>query len=448
MTIFQFPQDFKWGTATAAYQIEGAHLEDGRGLSIWDTFSHTPGKVFNGDNGDIACDSYHRYKEDVQLIKELGINTYRFSISWPRIIPDGDGEINVKGLEYYHNFVDELIENGIEPFCTLYHWDLPQALQDIGGWENRRTVDAFVKYSEVMFREFGGKIKFWLTFNEPWCIAFLSNLIGAHAPGNRDLQTALNVAHGVLVAHGKSVQKFRELGIEGQIGIAPNTEWAVPYSKSKEDQEVCDRAIAIFLDWFLDPIYKGEYPQFMVEWFEKQGAVVPIQDGDMEIIAQPIDLLGLNYYTMGVLRYNPDGDILHAEVIDMGLNVTDIGWPVESRGLYEVLHYLQKYGNNDIYITENGACINDEVENDSVQDHRRISYLKQHIAQIHRAINDGLHIKGYMAWSLLDNFEWAEGYRMRFGLVHVNYRTLVRTPKESFYWYQNVVKNNWMETRR
>ncbi|MDO3412748.1 GH1 family beta-glucosidase [Saccharibacillus sp. CPCC 101409] len=448
MTIFQFPEGFKWGTATAAYQIEGAAKEGGRGPSIWDTFSHTPGRVYNGDNGDVACDSYHRYEEDIELMKELGINTYRFSVSWPRILPDGDGELNREGLDYYHRFVDKLLEAGIEPFCTLYHWDLPQALQDAGGWENRRTIDAFVKYSDIMYREFSGKIKNWLTFNEPWCIAFLSNLIGVHAPGNQDLQVALNVAHNLLVAHGRSVSRFRELGADGKIGIAPNVAWAVPYSKSEDDQGAADRNIQVFSDWFLDPIYKGSYPKPLYDWFEQSGHVPPIHAGDMEDIAQPIDHIGINYYAMSVNRFNPDGGYLQMEEVDMGLTKTDIGWPVESRGLYDVIHYLQKYGNIDIYITENGACINDDVVNGKVNDERRISYLQQHIAQVHRVINDGINLKGYMAWSLMDNFEWAEGYRMRFGLVHVDYRTLKRTPKESFYWYQNVVKNNWLNTRK
>ena len=306
MTIFKFPQDFRWGTATASYQIEGAAQEGGRGVSIWDTFARTPGKVYNGDNGDVACDSYHRYEEDIELMKKLGINTYRFSIAWPRIIPDGDGEINREGLDFYHRFVDALIAAGIEPFLTLYHWDLPQTLEDDGGWGNRRTVDAFVKYAEVIFKEFSGKINFWLTFNEPWCIAFLSNLLGIHAPGNKDLQTSINVAHGLLVAHGKAVQSFRGLGTTGQIGIAPNVCWAQPYSKSPEDQAACDRSIALNTDWFLDPIYKGSYPQFMVDWFAEAGATVPIQEGDMEIISQPIDLLGINYYTMGINRFNPE----------------------------------------------------------------------------------------------------------------------------------------------
>ncbi|WP_342415570.1 GH1 family beta-glucosidase [Paenibacillus sp. FSL R10-2782] len=448
MTIFQFPQDFMWGTATAAYQIEGGYEEDGRGLSIWDTFAHTPGKVFNGDNGNVACDSYHRYEEDIRLMKELGIRTYRFSVSWPRIFPSGDGEVNQEGLDYYHRVVDMLNDNGIEPFCTLYHWDLPQVLQDAGGWENRRTIQAFVQYAETMFREFHGKIHHWLTFNEPWCIAFLSNMLGVHAPGLTNLQTAINVGHHLLVAHGLSVRRFRELGTSGQIGIAPNVSWAVPYSTSEEDKAACARTVSLHSDWFLQPIYQGSYPQFLVDWFAMQGATVPIQEGDMDIISEPIDLIGINYYAMSVNRFNPEAGFLQSEEIDMGLPVTDIGWPVESRGLYEVLHYLQKYGNIDIYITENGACINDEIVNGKIQDDRRISYMQQHLVQVHRAIHDGLHVKGYMAWSLMDNFEWAEGYSMRFGMIHVDFRTMVRTPKESYHWYRNVVSNNWLETRR
>ncbi|WP_322907735.1 GH1 family beta-glucosidase [Paenibacillus campi] len=448
MTIFQFPQHFRWGTATASYQIEGAYEEGGRGLSIWDTFAHTPGNVYDGHNGNIATDSYHRYEEDIALMKQLGIDTYRFSIAWPRIIPDGDGEINREGIDFYHRFVDKLLEAGIEPFCTLYHWDLPQTLQDDGGWENRRTIDAFVKYAEVMFREFSAKIKLWLTFNEPWCIAFLSNLEGKHAPGNTDLQIALNVGHNLLVAHGHAVKLFRQISpTDGQIGIAPNVAWAVPYSKSEADRAACNRNIEVYADWFLDPVYKGSYPQSLYDWFKAAGATPPVQAGDMDIIAQPIDLIGINYYHPTVNRYNPKAGYLHSEPIDMGLFKTDIGWPIDSTGLYDVIHYLQKYGNIDIYITENGACINDGVQNGIVNDTVRISYLQQHIAQVHRVINDGIQLKGYMAWSLMDNFEWAEGYRMRFGLIHVDFRTQVRTPKESFYWYQNVVRNNWMETR-
>ncbi|WP_026675150.1 GH1 family beta-glucosidase [Alkalihalobacterium bogoriense] len=448
MTIYQFPTDFKWGTATAAYQVEGAANIDGRGPSIWDTFSKTPGKVYGGDTGDVACDSYHRYKEDIQLMKELGVTTYRFSVSWPRVFPLGQEEVNQLGLDYYHQVVDELLHAGIEPMCTLYHWDLPQALEDKGGWWNRETIDAYEKYAELMFREFSGKIKQWITFNEPWCASYLSNYLGIHAPGHQDLQLATTIAHHMLVAHGKTVQMFRELQVEGQIGIAPNLTWAVPYTNKQEDKDACLREVMWTGDWFLDPIYFKTYPKELLEWFEKEGVSPPIIDGDMNIIAEPIDFIGVNYYSAGVSRFNENAGMLQSEAMDMGLERTDIGWPIDARGLYEALHYVaDKYGNPSIYITENGACINDEPNLEGeVDDKRRVNYLKQHIIQLHRSIEDGINVKGYMAWSLLDNFEWAEGYGKRFGIVYVNFRTLERVKKESYYWYGKLVKHNWFES--
>lgn len=446
MAIIQFPKDFKWGAATAAYQIEGAWNEDGRGLSIWDTFSHTPGKVKNGDNGNVACDSYHRYEEDIQLMKELGITVYRFSVSWPRIFPNGTGEVNRKGLDYYKNFVDKLIENGIEPFCTLYHWDLPQALQDKGGWGSRETIDAFEQYAEVMFKEFSGKIKYWITLNEPWCISFLSNMIGEHAPGYKDPQLAVNVAHHLMIAHGKAVKKFRALNMPGEIGYAPNVTWTESYSNRIEDIEACKRLTGFFVEWFCDPIFKGSYPKFMLDWFAEKGAKIEIQEGDMEIIQQPIDFLGINYYNGTTGRYNKDDGGLNCETVDMGYNKTDIGWPVDPQGFYKILNYMtERYGKIPIYITENGACYNDEVENGKVHDDRRINYLKSHITQLSRCIESGVNLKGYLTWSLMDNFEWAHGYDMRFGIIHVDYNTLVRTKKDSYYWYKHVIERNWME---
>ncbi|MFS1514449.1 GH1 family beta-glucosidase [Chengkuizengella sp. SCS-71B] len=446
MTILQFPNDFKWGTATAAYQIEGAYDKDGRGMSIWDTFSRIPGKVFEGDNGDVACDSYHRYEEDIQLMKQLGIKVYRFSVSWPRIFPNGTGEVNQKGLEYYHNFVDKLLENGIEPYCTLYHWDLPQALQDQGGWENRETIDAFVNYAELMFKEFSGKINNWMTLNELWCISFLSNYLGMHAPGKQDLQVAVDIAHHLLMAHGKSVSKFRELGLKGQIGYAPNVEWRTPYSNKQEDVEAANRARGWFVEWFMDPVFKGVYPQFMVDWYEQKGVKLNIQPGDMEAINQPIDFLGINYYTGSATKYVEGSGLLDNEHVDIGHDHTDIGWDIYPEGLYHVLTFItERYGQVPIYITENGACYNDEPKNGIVNDDRRITFLKKHILQLHRCIESGVNLKGYMCWSMMDNFEWAYGYSMRFGLVHVNYRTLERTPKESYYWYQKLAKNNYLQ---
>lgn len=445
MTIIQFPKDMKWGAATAAYQIEGAANEDGRGPSIWDTFAKTPGKVFNGDNGDLATDSYHRYEEDIAIMKDLGISVYRFSVSWPRVIPNGTGDVNQKGLDFYHNFVDKLLENGIEPMCTLYHWDLPQALQDHGGWENRETIQAFVDYATLMFKEFEGKIKHWITFNEPWCASFLSNYLGEHAPGKRDLQTAMDVAHHILVAHGETVKKFRELGFDGQIGYAPNTEWNEPFSTRQEDVDASRRATGWFIDWFFDPVFKGSYPSFMLDWFKQKGVAPTILDGDLETIHQPIDFLGINYYTGKVARYKENEGLFDVEAVDLRYVKTDIGWPVLPEGFYNVLMTIKEtYGDVPIYITENGACYNDEVENGRVNDQGRIDYLAKHLTALSQAIESGVNIKGYLTWSLLDNFEWAFGYSMRFGLVHVNYRTLERTKKESFYWYKQVIQNGWL----
>ncbi|MCZ0703111.1 beta-glucosidase [Natronobacillus azotifigens] len=447
MTIIQFPEEMKWGTATASYQIEGAANIDGRGQSIWDAFSKTPGKIVNGDNGDIACDSYHRFEEDIKIMKDLGITTYRFSIAWPRVIPQGVGDVNQEGLDFYHRMVDCLLENEIEPMCTLYHWDLPQALQDKGGWDNRETIDAFVEYAELMFKQFEGKIKYWITFNEPWCASFLSNYIGVHAPGFQDLQLATNVAHHILVAHGKTVKKYRGLNSkEGQIGYAPNVEWNEPFSNRQEDIDACRRASGWFIEWFMDPVFKGEYPSFMTEWFkEKEGVTVPVLEGDMELISQPIDFLGINYYTGSVSKHT-DGGLLHHEQVDQGYQKTDIGWNVFPEGFYKVLVYIKdRYGNVPIYITENGSCYNDEPVNGVVKDEGRITYLRQHLTALRRAMHSGVNIKGYMTWSLLDNFEWAEGYSMRFGIVFVNYRTLERIKKDSFYWYKQTVQNNFFE---
>ncbi|UOQ48445.1 GH1 family beta-glucosidase [Gracilibacillus caseinilyticus] len=447
MTIIQFPKDMKWGTATASYQIEGAAKEGGRGVSIWDTFSKTPGKVANGDNGDVACDSYHRYEEDVEMMKDLGIDVYRFSVAWPRIFPDGTGEVNQEGLDYYHRLVDKLLANGIEPMCTLYHWDLPQALQDKGGWNNRETIDAFVEYATLMFNEFSGKINKWLTLNEPWCISFLSNYIGVHAPGNHDLQLATQISHHLLVAHGKSVQKFRELGIDGEIGFAPNTTWLEPFSNRQEDIDACNREIGWYIEWFMDPVFKGTYPTFMVDWFKKKGVELVIEDGDMETISQPVDFLGINYYTGHIARYKENEGLLDWELVEMNYDRTDIGWPIFPEGLYNVLTRIKEsYGDVPIFITENGSCYNDEPEKGRVHDTGRINYLEQHLTALSRAIASGVNIKGYITWSLMDNFEWAEGYTMRFGIVHVNYRTLERTKKDSFYWYKQTIANNWFES--
>lgn len=443
MTTVQFPKDFKWGTATAAYQIEGAFDEDGRQASIWDTFAKTPGKVLNGDTGDVACDSYHRIDEDVKLLKELGISVYRFSIAWPRIIPQGRGEINAQGLAYYEELIDKLIANDIEPFVTLYHWDLPQTLQDEGGWENRATIDAFVQYAEAVFHKFNGKVKRWITLNEPWCISILSNYIGAHAPGKQDLQAALDVAHHILVAHGKTVKRFRELGIQGEIGYAPNTEWRTPYSTSPEDVMAAQLRNGSFNEWFLSPVLKGEYPELLVNWYANKGFNVKVEAGDMEIISQPIDFLGINYYTGSLIRHAEGNDLYDSEEISSSFSKTDFDWNIYADGFYNVLTWITgTYGQIPIYITENGACYEADVVDGKVNDAARISFLRDHIMALHRAIQSGVPVKGYMVWSLMDNFEWAFGYSKPFGLVHINFETLERTPKESYYWYKQLVQSN------
>lgn len=378
MPIIQFPEDFRWGAATAAYQIEGAWNEGGRGLSIWDTYAHTPGKVRNGDNGDTACDSYHRYEEDIAYIKELGLRTYRFSISWPRIFPDGTGEVNREGMDYYHRLVNKLLENGIEPFCTLYHWDLPQALQDKGGWKNRDTIGAFVRYADTMFKAFAGKIKLWTTFNEPWCVSFKAHYIGDLAPGEQNLQSALDVAHHLMIAHGRTVQQFRQSGVPGEIGYAPNVSWREPFSSRQEDIAACGRRTGWMVEWFLDPLFKGEYPEFMAEAFAAQGASVQIQPGDMEDIRQPVDFLGINYYTGSLGRYKQGNGLFELEDIDEGYERTDFNWPIYPQGLYKVLvHIKERYGAVPVYITENGACYDGDPVQGRLRDDKRTGYLKK-----------------------------------------------------------------------
>ncbi len=446
MAIITFPKDFNFGVSTASYQIEGAYDEDGRGMSIWDTFSRIPGNVRNGDTGDIACDSYHRMDEDIQLLKDLGVDTYRFSIAWPRIFPSGTGEINQKGLDHYHKFVDKLLENGIEPMCTIYHWDLPQTLQDEGGWKNRKTIDAFVEYAEILFKEFSGKINMWLTINEPWCVSFLGYFSGEQAPGEQNLQSAIDVAHHLLVAHGSTVKQFRELGMEGQIGFAPNVTWYEPYSDRQEDIDACHRSSAWFMEWFLDPVFKGSYPQILIDWFAKKGAHLNIQEGDLELISQSNDLLGINYYTGTVARFKENQGTFDCEHVDIKYEKTDLGFKIYPEGFYKVLKDMkEKYGDIPIYITENGAAYNDEPVGGRVKDTKRIKYIQQHLTELARAIDSGVNVKGYSQWSLLDNYEWSFGYDMRFGLTFVDYYNSERTKKDSFYWYQKVVKNHWFE---
>ncbi|PRX35600.1 broad-specificity cellobiase [Orenia metallireducens] len=448
MSKLYFPEDFVWGAATASYQIEGAYQKDGKGESIWDKFSHTSGKVLNGDTGDIACDHYHRYKEDVQLMKKLGLNSYRFSTSWPRILPQGTGKVNQKGLDFYKRLVDELLEAGIEPAITLYHWDLPQALQDKGGWGNRDTINYFVEYSQIMFEHFGNLVSRWITHNEPWVVAFLGNSTGEHAPGFKDHKLALQVAHNLLVSHCLAARGFRELGLEGEIGITLNLNSVYPLTDSKEDQQAAELVNDYNNDWFLDPLFKGKYPDKLAQIYREEYGELDIKAGDMEIIQEPTDFLGINYYSRALVKHNSEAGLLQAEYMrteESGYTAMD--WEIYPKGLYDLLMNLyQNHTKLDLYITENGAAFDDQVAADGkVYDQRRKDYLKAHFIKAHQAIEAGVPLKGYYVWSLMDNFEWAFGYDRRFGIIHVNYDTCERTLKESAHWYKEVITNNGVD---
>ncbi|SHF78229.1 broad-specificity cellobiase [Caldanaerobius fijiensis DSM 17918] len=440
--VHKFPDDFVWGTATAAYQIEGAANEDGRGESIWDRFSHIPGNVWNNQNGDVACDHYHRYKEDVQILKEMGVKGYRFSISWPRVIPDGTGKINQKGVDFYNNLIDELLRQGIQPFVTLYHWDLPQALQDRGGWTNRDTTDYFAEYAQQMFKQYGDRVKHWITHNEPWCTSFLGHAIGVHAPGLKDFSAALLAAHNVLLSHGKAVEVFRQMGLDGKIGITLNLTPSYPASNSADDLQAATISDGFSNRWFLDPVFKGQYPDDMVKVFGTFAKIPEIQESDMKLISSNIDFLGINYYSRSLVKHNPDAQF-GVETLKPEGQYTDMDWEVYPQGLYDLLLRIKKdYGDIDLYITENGAAFKDVVENDQIDDIDRLNYLKKHFEKAAEAIRDGVKLKGYFVWSLMDNFEWAFGYSKRFGLIYVDYETQRRLWKKSARWYKDVIANN------
>lgn len=446
---YQFPKNFVWGAATAAFQIEGAYNEDGKCESIWDRFCKTPGKVEAYANGEVACDHYHRLEEDVQMMKDLGLRSYRFSISWCRIIPTGVGAVNEAGLAFYERLVDLLIEAGIEPCITLYHWDLPQVLQDKGGFANREFVDAFKQYAEVIFKRFGNKVKTFITFNEPWVITMLGYGEGVHAPGIRDFSTALLANHHLYLAHGEAVNLYREMGLDGKIGITLNMTYAYPADPNCE----ADVLAAIRQDgynnrWFAEPIFKGTYPEDMIEVFKQSNIVIPtFTEEEMAIISTPIDFLGINYYSGAYSKHNPNQYPIQVDGVDKGFDKTQMEWQITPHALKDLLVYLQEnYQPKSIVITENGAAFNDMVDlNDTVNDPRRIDYLKRHFVAMHEAIEQGVKLDGYFVWSLMDNFEWAFGYRPRFGIVHVDYNTLKRTPKQSAYWYKEVIEHNGFE---
>jgi beta-glucosidase len=432
-----FPDDFTWGVATASYQIEGAFDEDGRGESIWDRFSRTPGKVLGGDTGDVACDHYHRMRSDVRLIADLGVDAYRFSIAWPRVVPDGIGEVNHAGLDFYDQLTDELLDVGIAPYPTLYHWDLPQALEERGGWRNRITAEAFLDYATAVTDRLGDRIGRFATLNEPWCSAILGHLVGEHAPGMQDTEAALAAAHHLLLAHGLAAQHLHADGLEA--GYVVNQETMIPASDHPADVDAARLADQKMSGWFLDPVVGRGYPAEAAGHYGWDEA--PVQSGDLDVIAEPLDFIGLNYYTASVIAdpYVSDSE-RGVRRPDAG-ELTDMGWPVHPGGLTVQLRRLaEDYGFDAIYVTENGAAYPDPVGADgTVNDADRISYLDRHLRAAADALDAGVPLRGYFVWSLMDNFEWAWGYSKRFGLVHVDYATLDRTPKASYRWLRDVI---------
>lgn len=444
-----FPENFLWGAATSAYQIEGAFDEDGRGESIWDVFSHTPGIVYNNQTGDVACDHYHQFEKDIQMMKSMGLNSYRFSISWPRIFPQGRGALNHRGLDFYKRLVDSLLENNLTPNVTLYHWDLPSAL---GGWELRSTALAFAEYTDVVTHALGDRVKTWATLNEPWCTSLLSYQLGIHAPGIQNPYLGLKTAHHQLLAHGLAVPVIRANVRRAEVGIVLNQEPVHPQSNSPADLAASWHYDGYFNRWFLDPLFRAEYPADMISDYLEMGwlpSSTPayLHPNDLATIAAPLDFLGINYYKRSVVAAT------QAENDGPGsLNIwqppaekcTEIGWENYPEGIYETLMRIHnEYKPAKIYICENGAVYPDTPGPDGqIHDSQRIEFLSGHIEQMHRAIQKGVPVHGYYAWSLMDNFEWTRGYAARFGLVYVDFVTQQRTLKDSAHWYSQLAQHN------
>ena len=439
---FRFPDGFLWGAATAAHQIEGSPLVDGAGPSIWTRFAHTPGMTLNGDTGDVACDHYRRWKQDVALMRELGLKAYRFSVSWSRIHPEGTGRFNQAGLDFYSRLVDELLENGIEPLLTLFHWDLPAALDDRGGWLNRDCADWFADYGTTLYRALDGRVKKWATINEPWVVTDGGYLHGALAPGHRSRYEAPLAAHNLMRAHGAAVQAYRAEG-RHEMGLVVNIEPKYPAGDSPEDAAAVRRAHAYMNEQFLHPALLGRYPDELKDIFGDAWPEWPAED--FALIRQPLDFVGINYYTRSVTAAG-DSYPQRTAVVRQPLGTyTETGWEVFPQGLTDLLLWFKDtYGDLPVYITENGAAFFDPpvAEGGRVRDPLRTDYLRKHLSAIHDAIAAGVDVRGYMAWSLLDNLEWSLGYSKRFGIVHVNYGTQERTPKDSARWYSKVIASN------
>ncbi|OWQ86984.1 beta-glucosidase [Roseateles aquatilis] len=430
-----FPADFVWGVATSAFQIEGAADADGKGPSIWDSFCRQPGVIADGSDGDVACGHYDRLEQDLDMIRDLGVDAYRFSVSWPRVRPTGDGDWNEPGLVFYERLVDGLIARGIKPYLTLNHWDLPQALQDVGGWGNRATVERFVEYAVGIAKRLGGKVASIATHNEPWVMAQLGHETGVFAPGIKDRRIAAQVSHHLLVSHGLAVTAMRALGVTAPLGIVLNLAPMVPATDSAADRAKARLEDGKLRRWYMDPLFKGGYPRDVLD---DLGHAAPyVEAGDMALIQVPIDFVGVNYYSRGMISADGSWDAKAG-----GLELTDMGWEVYPQGLTDLLVGLHRdYAVKRLYVTENGGAFKDPIGADGrVHDEDRTRYLDTHIAAVGEALRQGAPMGGYMVWSLMDNFEWASGYEKRFGIVHVDYATLARTPKDSAVAYRDFVR--------
>ena len=450
MARVSFPNDFLWGAATSSYQIEGAWDQDGKGESIWDRFAHTPGRIRDGSSGDVACDHYHLYREDISLMRRLGLRAYRFSVSWPRVLPQGKGAVNPKGLDFYSRLADGLLEAGIKPLITLYHWDLPQALQDLGGWANRDIAHWFADYAAAVARRLGDRVDLWTTMNEPQVFALLGHFTGEHAPGQMDPLKYFPASHHINLAHGDGVAAIRAESSAARVGTVLQLPPFHPRSDREEDRRAARVLDGLSNRWYAEPVLLGRYPQDILDLLKP--LKLPIHDGDLKRIHQPLDFAGLNLYTRAFARHEPAIPLIQAMIDEKhrvpGAKYTDFDWEIYPEAIYEsLMRFKNEWGDPAVYVTENGMAWRDEVRDGEVHDPERIEFLTAYLAQVRKAMDHGVKVKGYFQWSLLDNFEWAYGYTKRFGLVHVDFATQARTPKASAAWYRDVIKTGGFECR-
>lgn len=439
----RFDPAFVWGVATSAYQIEGAVAEDGRGPSIWDTFAARPGRTFRGHTGELAVDHYHRWPQDIAIVKDLGLDAYRFSIAWPRIQPTGAGPVEARGLAFYDRLVDGLLEAGIEPWPTLFHWDLPQPLEDAGGWPVRDTAERFADYAEIVADALGDRITNWTTLNEPWCAAFLGYGSGIHAPGRTEPAAALAASHHLHLAHGLAVPRLRHGRPQARAGVTLNLYAISPVDDSGRHDDAARRIDGLMNRWFLDPVLLGRYPEDVLRDVEAVGGTDVIRDEDLAVISAPLDFLGINYYSRHVVAAGPWPGSAQVDFVSRDWPKTASGWDIDAAGLAEVLTRVGRdYPPVPIFITENGAAFDDVMVDGRVDDLDRVDFIEDHLGAVADAVDAGVDVRGYFAWSLLDNFEWAEGYAKRFGIVHVDFETQERTPKASARWFSDVARRS------